>query len=61
MTPKPKPDPNACRWCGTGTYQVLVNPEHGNFRNLGLGGSQPEKWKVLRCASCGHVQWFREA
>jgi len=38
----------------------MVDGKLNNYRNYGLGGAQPEKWRLVRCDTCGHVQWFRE-
>jgi len=60
MTPIPEKEvPRLCRWCLLGSYQPMVIPAHGNYRNYGLGGAQPEKWRLVRCDQCGHVEWFR--
>jgi len=53
--------PRLCLWCCHGTYRTMVDGKLNNYRNYGLGGAQPEKWRLLRCDTCGHVQWFREA
>lgn len=56
-----------CRWCGEGTYQAVVKATTETFiggrgrhsvERLGLRAVSTASWLVLRCAGCGHTEWF---
>lgn len=56
-----------CRYCGEDKYRTLVDGADANeggalrIKNL-LGISvSPERWKALRCPTCGHIQLLRTA
>ena len=51
-----------CTWCGD-ICEDVVSPhrEDTAAKLLELTGLTPpnaERWRVLRCAGCGHLEWF---
>jgi len=48
-----------CAWCaGADTLPRWHVGEHRSEGFLGMGG---ERFVLISCARCGHVEWFREA
>ncbi len=62
MIDRAKPDDHICTWCGD-ICDELVKPhrEDTATKLLALTGLTPpeaERWRVLRCAGCGHLECF---
>jgi hypothetical protein len=62
MIDRAKPDDRICTWCGD-ICDELVKPHREDTAKklLALTGLTPpeaERRRVLRCAGCGHLEWF---
>ena len=49
-----------CMVCGDGTYQIVVDDKQQLDMRAYMGFSpvSGKRWRLLRCGSCGHVQFF---
>lgn len=47
-----------CSFCGRGDYVVRVDGDTLALQNLGIGAVGGNRWRVLSCDRCGHVQLF---
>jgi hypothetical protein len=48
-----------CLVCGDGTYSVVVDEKQLGMRDyMGFSPVSGKRWRLLRCGSCGHIQFF---
>lgn len=60
FNPVGKGNPQHCRYCGWGEYQVVADGNGSDAANMGLNLVGSSQWLILACNKCGHLQHFRK-